>query len=125
MEIKINKDIRVFRENYYFGLTLRQALCALGAVITNCIAFFQFSDLFTLTSSSAWLYAIITAPWILIGFFTYHQLSAVQLFVLVIKQLFLMPKNLRYQSSNFYYKIQEQDITQNLTGKQHKRRNRK
>ena len=34
MEIKINKEIRSYKENAYFGLTARQLICSLLAVGT-------------------------------------------------------------------------------------------
>ena len=34
MEIKINKEIRAYKETVYFGLTARQLICSLLAVGT-------------------------------------------------------------------------------------------
>ena len=33
MEIKINKEIRSYKETVYFGLTARQLICSLLAVV--------------------------------------------------------------------------------------------
>ena len=38
MEIKINKEIRSYKETVYFGLTARQLICSLLAVGTNGVA---------------------------------------------------------------------------------------
>ena len=35
MEIKINKEIRSYKETVYFGLTARQLICSLLAVGTD------------------------------------------------------------------------------------------
>ena len=38
MEIKINKEIRSYKETVYFGLTARQLICSLLAVGTGGVA---------------------------------------------------------------------------------------
>lgn len=38
MEIKINKEIRSYKETVYFGLTARQLICSLLAVGTDGVA---------------------------------------------------------------------------------------
>ena len=38
MEIKINKEIRSYKETVYFGLTARQLICSLLAMGTDGVA---------------------------------------------------------------------------------------
>ena len=41
MEIKINKEIRAYRETLFFGLSMRQFVCSALAVGRCCDAVFQ------------------------------------------------------------------------------------
>lgn len=36
MEVKINKEIRQYKENIFFGLTMRQFVCSALACIVAC-----------------------------------------------------------------------------------------
>ena len=40
MEIKINKEIRTYKETIFFGLSLRQFICAVLAVVTAVVLYF-------------------------------------------------------------------------------------
>jgi ABC-type microcin C transport system permease subunit YejE len=45
LEIKINKEIRDYTESVFFGLSLRQFMCALGAVAAAVGCYFGLRNL--------------------------------------------------------------------------------
>ena len=44
MEIKINKEIRTYKETIFFGLSLRQFICSVLAVGMAVVIYFAFRD---------------------------------------------------------------------------------
>ncbi len=52
MEIKINKEIRDYKENIFFGLSLRQFICSILAIVSIVFSI-CFSDISTAHSSDA------------------------------------------------------------------------
>ena len=61
MEIKINKEIRAYRETLFFGLSVRQfvcsvlAVCIVGAAPVAAAGFFQYNGLTLEQFLWAWL----------------------------------------------------------------------
>ena len=58
MEIKINKEIRAYRETLFFGLSVRQFICsvlAVGAAPVAAAGFFQYNGLTLERFLWAWL----------------------------------------------------------------------
>ena len=74
MEVKINREIRNYTESMFFGLSMRQ---------------FVFSVL-----------AILVAA---LGFITYHGMTAEQFLWAWLRSELLEPKELRFEASNLYY----------------------
>lgn len=106
MEVKINKEIRNYTEKMYFGLSLRQFFFSLCACIVAIILYFFFNDKFNKEIVS-WICIIGAVPFILLGFFKYNGLSFEQFIIAWIKSELLIPKKLKFISTNYYFDIFE------------------
>ena len=77
MEIKINKEIRDYSESVFFGLSLRQFVCALGAVAAAVGCYFGLRNIVG-TDITTWLCIIAATPFAALGFVKYNGLNAEQ-----------------------------------------------
>lgn len=74
IEIRIPKEIKNYREKLFFGLTLRQCVCA-GAALLICVPLYIFGNKFLPQELVSWLVILIAAPLMLAGFFRYNDMT--------------------------------------------------
>ena len=83
IEIRIPKEIKNYREKLFFGLTLRQSICA-GAALLICVPLYIFGNKFLPQEAVSWAVILIAAPLMMAGFFRYNDMVfeqfAVELF---------------------------------------------
>lgn len=109
MEIKINREIRNYTESMFFGLTLRQFVFSLLAVIVVVgLYFLLMPDLCTEVVS--WVCILVTAPFAGLGFITYHGLTAEKFIWVWIRSELIEPKEIRFESNNIYYEALKGNI---------------
>lgn len=106
MEVKINKEIRNYTEKMYFGLSLRQFFFSLCACIVAIIIYFLFNNIFNKEIVS-WICIVSATPFVLLGFFKYNGLTFEQFIIAWIKSEILIPKKLKFISTNYYFEILE------------------
>ena len=104
MEIKINKEIRDYTENIYFGLNLRQFICALLGVAVSVGLYFLLRHHLGKETLS-WVCMLGAFPFIAIGFLTYNGMPAEKVAMAFIKTKILMPYHLTFKPTNFYYEL--------------------
>lgn len=73
IEIRIPKEIKNYREKLFFGLTLRQCLCA-GAALLICVPLYIFGNKILPQEALSWIVILIAAPLMLAGFFRYNDM---------------------------------------------------
>ena len=100
MEIKINKEIRDYTENIFFGLSLRQFVCSALACIV-AIGLYFLSSKFLGTEGISWICILGASPFAILGFFKYNGLPAEKILFCIIKSEILTPKKLTFKSTNF------------------------
>ena len=69
MEIKINKEIRAYRETLFFGLSVRQFICSVLAVGVAVALYFTLSRVLDRETVS-WVCIVARLPWPLPVFFS-------------------------------------------------------
>lgn len=74
IEIRIPKEIKNYREKLFFGLTLRQCICA-GTALLICVPLYIWGSKFFSQEVISWLVVIIAAPLMLAGFFRYNDMT--------------------------------------------------
>lgn len=102
MEVKINKEIRNYTESMFFGLSLRQFVFSLLAVIVAVGLFFLLRPILS-TETVSWVCILGAAPFAALGFISYHGMSAEQFIWTWLRSEIIEPKEVIFESENLYY----------------------
>ena len=106
IEVRINKEVRDYQESLFFGLSLRQLLFALLAVIVAVAVYFGLRN--TVGSGEiGWICVLAAFPFALGGFFTYNGMTFEKFLLAVIRSEFLYPRRLVFKSENLCAKALE------------------
>ena len=108
MEVKINKEIRQYKENIFFGLTLRQFICSVLACVVAVGIYFIFKPILNNTGTVSWLCIAGAVPFALLGFAKYNGMTAEKFIVAWIKSEILTPKKLVFKPDNLYLDMYKQ-----------------
>lgn len=119
MEVKINKEIRQYKENIFFGLSLRQFVYSFIACIMAIGIYFIFRPIFNIGTVS-WLCIAGAVPFALLGFVKYNGMTAGQFFIAWVKSEILMPKKLMFKPNNLYMDMYKQ-CEKNMKNKKEKK----
>ena len=96
MEVKINREIRNYTESMFFGLSMRQFIFSVLACGVAVGLYFILRPYFGVCILGA-------APFALLGFITYHGMTAEQFIWAWLRSEMLEPKELKFEDSNYYY----------------------
>ena len=102
MEVKINREIRNYTESMFFGLSMRQFVFPVLAILVAVGLYFLLKPHFG-TETVSWMCILGTAPFAALGFITYHGMTAEQFLWAWLRSELLEPKELRFEASNLYY----------------------
>lgn len=101
MEIKINKEIRSYRETIFFGLSQRQFICALLAVGAAVGLYFGLNGILD-RETVGWVCIVGAAPIAAAGFFRYHDLTLEQFLWAWLKSELLLAGHRVWRAENYY-----------------------
>ena len=96
MEVKINREIRNYTESVFFGLSLRQFIFAILAVLLKP---------YVGTETVSWVCILGAAPFAAMGFVTYHGMKAEQFLWAWLRSEMLEPREIRFEPVNYYYEM--------------------
>ena len=102
LEVKINREIRNYTESMFFGLSMRQFVFSVLAILVAVGLYFLLKPHFG-TATVSWICILGAAPFAALGFITYHGMTAEQFLWAWLRSELLEPKELRFESSNLYY----------------------
>ncbi len=127
MEIKINKEIRHYTESMFFGLSARQCVFSLFALLVAVGLYFLLSPHFGIETVS-WICILGAAPFAAGGFFRYNGMTAERFLlawgksqVLTNSKLIFKPENLYYEMTKFLL-LPKKEKPKTRTYKRRKRR---
>lgn len=120
MNAKINKEIRNYSESIFFGLSMRQFVFSLLAVLVAVGLYFLLCPYFGLETLS-WMVILAAAPFAVMGFVSYHGMSAEQLLITWIRSELIEPRQLSVQVNNLYYEAMKKWIAAREKGGKRKR----
>ncbi len=106
IEVRINKEVRDYQESLFFGLSLRQLLFALLAVLVAVGVYFGLKDIVG-SGEIGWVCVLAAFPFALGGFFTYNGMTFERFLLAVIRSELLYPRKLVFKSENLYAKAME------------------
>lgn len=102
MEVKINREIRNYTESMFFGLSMRQFIFSILACGVAVGLYFILRP-YVGTETVSWMCVLGAAPFAVMGFITYHGMTAEKFLGAWLRSELLEPKELRFEASNFYY----------------------
>ena len=120
MNAKINKEIRNYSESIFFGLSMRQFVFSLLAVLVAVGLYFLLCPYFGLETLS-WMIILAAAPFAVMGFVSYHGMSAEQLLITWIRSELIEPRQLSVHVNNLYYEAMKKWIAAKEKGGKRKR----
>lgn len=109
MEVKINQDIRTYSESMFFGLSMRQFVFSLLAVIA-AVGLYFFLRPVVGTETVSWMCVLGAAPFAAMGFVSYHGMTAEQFLWAWLRSEVLEPKRLTFEPTNLYYEMLKPSI---------------
>ena len=107
MEIKINREVRNYKESIFFGMSLRQFICVVISCGFAVMMYFTFRNKLGLEITS-WLCIAVTLPFVLVGFVKYNGMNFEEVVRLFVYSKFLVPSRLPFKSDNIYLQLTEE-----------------
>jgi len=120
LNAKINKEIRNYSESIFFGLSMRQFVFSLLAVLVAVGLYFLLCPYFGLETLS-WMVILAAAPFAVMGFVSYHGMSAEQFLITWIRSELIEPRQLTVHVNNLYYEAMKKWIAAKEKGGKRKR----
>lgn len=109
MEIKINREIRDYHESMFMGLSLRQTVFSVLAILLAIGLYFWLNPILG-TETVSWVCILGAAPFAALGFVSYHGMSAEKLLWVWFRSEILEPKQLCVRPNNLYYELMKDAI---------------
>ena len=99
MEVKINREIRNFTESLFFGLDLRQCICAVLAVAAGIGLYFALRPGLGAEAVS-WACVLGASPFAVLGFYRYNGMTAERFLLAWIRSMIIGRKPLVFRPVN-------------------------
>lgn len=109
MEIKINREIRDYHESMFMGLSLRQTIFSVLAILVAVGLYFWLNPILGAETVS-WVCILGAAPFAVIGFVSYHGMPAEKFVWVWFRSEILEPKQLCFRPNNLYYELMKDTI---------------
>ena len=109
MEIKINREIRDYHESMFMGLSLRQSIFSVLAILVAVGLYFWLNPILG-TETVSWICVLGAAPFAVIGFVSYHGMPAEKFLWVWFRSEVLEPKQLCFKPNNLYYELMKDTI---------------
>ena len=110
MEIKINREIRDYHESMFMGLSLRQTIFSVLAILVAVGLYFWLNPILG-TETVSWVCILGAAPFAVIGFVSYHGMPAEKFLWVWFRSEILELKQLCFKPNNLYYELMKDTIT--------------
>lgn len=109
MEVRVNKDIKEYKENMFFGLTLRQFIFSVLGCAVAVALYFALKDKLGLEVAT-WVCVLGVAPFAALGFLRYNGMPAEQVFIAWVRTKWINPRKYLSQPASYYYEAMEESI---------------
>ena len=106
IEVRINKEVRDYQESLFFGLSLRQFIFSLLAVLVAVGVYFILRATVG-TGEIGWLCIVSAFPFAMCGYVRENGMTFERFLLTLIRSQLLYPKRLVFKSENFYAKALE------------------
>ena len=109
MQLKINKEIRDFKESIFFGLSMRQFIFSAFACGIAVFLYFTFIDKLGMELTS-WVCMIGALPFAAIGFITIQGMTFERFLIELYRSTLLHFYPLEYLPYNYFYELTKKRI---------------
>ncbi len=109
MEIKINKEIRAYRETLFFGLSVRQFICSVLAVGVAVALYFTLNQVLDRETVS-WVCIVGAAPVAAAGFFQYNGMTLERFLWALLKSEVIMAVNHVSKAENYNEEAMKREV---------------
>ena len=106
IEIEVNKEINDYKKSIFFGLSLRQFICSIAAVVMAVILYLLLIDKLGRQLTS-WLCIIGATPLAAAGFFQYNGLTLERFVWAAVKTNWLFAGRRLYRAENYSYRFMQ------------------
>ena len=120
MEIKMNKDIREYKESIFFGLSMRQTFFSALACSAAVVCYFVLKPYLGVELTS-WVCILAALPCAVLGFITYNGMPAERFLLAWFRSQVLMPRHLTFRAENLYENLCIKKTGQKKQGKDHRK----
>lgn len=115
MEVKINREIRDYHESMFMGLSLRQSICSILAILAAVGLYFWLNPILGAEMVS-WVCILGAVPFAVIGFVSYHGMPAEKFVWVWFRAEILEPKRICFRPNNLYYELMKDSIAKHEKG---------
>lgn len=112
MEIKINKEIRKYFEQFLLGMSLRNMIFLVAAAITALIVGFNCRGKVG-SETLSWIITFVAVPFLLVGFVKIKGMSFEKFVLVYVRTKLMFPKKLTLRNDNIHQIIMEEAINEN------------
>lgn len=116
LEIKINKEIRDFKESFFCGLDLRQCVFSILGIGATVAANFYALSLGINKEICSWISIMCVLPFAFLGFFRYNGMPAEKFLIVLIKYA-ITPKKLLFKPTNIMMEMVADTVEKNIKEK--------
>ena len=109
MEIKINKEIRAYRETLFFGLSMRQFVCSALAAGVAVGLYFGLNHVLDRETVS-WVCIVGAAPVAAADFFQYNGLTLEQFLWAWLRSEVIMAGKRVWKAENYYEEAMKREV---------------
>lgn len=109
MEIKINREIRDYHESMFMGLSLRQSVFSLLAILAAVGLYFWLKPTLG-TEMVSWVCILGAVPFAVLGFVSYHGMPAEKFAWIWLRSEILEPRQFCFKPNNLYYALMKDTI---------------
>ena len=101
IEIKMNTEIRDYKETIFAGLNLRQIISLVVAFAVN-VPLYIYTKPHIGDDLASWLVMVTGVPVFLIGFIKFDGMPFEKYFIIMLRFNFLVPRKRKYKIENIY-----------------------
>jgi hypothetical protein len=109
MEVKINREIRNYSESVFFGLSMRQCIFSVLAIVVAVGLYFILKP-YLGTETLSWICIFGAFPFAALGFITYHGMTAEQFLWGWLRSELIEPRFYHCSTNNIYYELLKDGI---------------
>lgn len=104
----IPKEIKDFQEKLVFGLTGRQLVSVILALVV-CVPTYIWGRPYLGDDLASWICILVAVPSLAFGFYTKNGMTFEQYMKAILRFNFVLPMERRYKVENFFEEIEKED----------------